>query len=189
MLKNKDFKIFIMDKTNPSYKIHEQYRELHRKCSGRITRPKETFDLQYKMLEEGAMVLIGLKYKNKTIALSYFEAANGRAVYSSSADDPEYSELPLYHVILYAAMEYFKKNGVRYISASQPSSPSRQFDYYPDEKQLNIALFKRGFPGDYKPNFRGIKYFSEELFEKDLMKFKKLLTNQLTLVNQNAEKK
>jgi len=40
-----------------------------------------------------------------------------------------------------------------------------------DKKQSNIALFKRGFGGYFKENFRGIKYFSEEDFKKDAKNF------------------
>ncbi len=171
ILNNKDFEVFYMDETNPSYEIHEEYRLLHHKASGRATRSKKTFDMQFEKLKQGNAALVGLRYKQKNIASLYFEHNFDKALYVSGADDPAYAKFPLYHVLMYSAMEYFKKRGVRELDTSQPSSPSLQFDYYPDEKQLNIALFKRGFGGDFKPLFRGVKYFSKELFEKDMKTF------------------
>jgi len=171
ILGDKNFEIFQIDKDNPDYSIHEEYRELHHKCAGRITRDKKTFDIQFEKLKQGNAVLFGLRYKNKNIAYSYFEHNSGKAIYSSSADDPDYDEFSYYHALVFSAMEYLKKINVRYLDLSQPSSPSAQFNYYPGEKELNIAFFKRGFGGDYKQNFRGIKYFSKDLFKKDMEKF------------------
>lgn len=171
ILKDRDYSAFFIDQDNPSYKIHKEYVLLHHKCSGKITRPQETFDMQYQMLKQGNAVLFGLKYKNKNIAYSYFSYNNNKVVYFSSADDPDYDKLPLYHILLYSAMEYFQNKGVDYIDASQPSSPSTQIDYYPDKKQLNIARFKRGFGGNFVENFRGIKYFSKKNFKKDMKVF------------------
>lgn len=168
---DKNFSTFIMNSNNFSYKLHEEYRLLHHKCAGRITRPKETFDLQFEKVKEGCSVLVGLKYKNKNIAFYYFDYYSNKALGFSSADDPEYNSLPLYHLLFLRVMEYLKKTGVHYIDAGQPSSPSTQIDYYPDKKQLNIAFFKRGFGGHFKDNFRGIKYFSKDLFKKDIKEF------------------
>lgn len=171
MQKDKDFKISVMDKNNANYDTHEKYRELHRLCAGKITRPKETFDFQFKRLKEGNSILVGLTYKDQYVAFSYFDFNANSAVYANGADNPEYDHLPLYHVILFSAMEYLKKNNIRYLNMLQPANPSQQFDYYPDKKQLNIALFKRGFGGEYKTTFRGIKYFSKKSIKKDLNEF------------------
>lgn len=168
---NIDFSVFYINKNNPSYEIHEEYRRLHHKCSGKITRPKKTFDLQYEQLKQGKAVLFGLKHKNKNIAYLYFIYNADKAISASAADDPDYDELPLYHILYYSGMKYLKKIGIRYIDTSQPSGPSAQINYYPDKKQLNIAHFKQGFGGSFKPYFRGIKYFSKSLFKKDIETF------------------
>ncbi|MDD5294873.1 MAG: GNAT family N-acetyltransferase, partial [Patescibacteria group bacterium] len=171
ILEDKNFSVFYIDGNNPSYEIHEEYRKLHHKCAGRVTRPKIAFDMQFEKLKQGNAVLFGLRYKNKNIAYVYFEFNSDKAVSFSAADDPDYDKLPLYHVLYYSAMEYLRKRGARYIDTGQPSCPSSQFDYYIDKKQANISLFKRGFGGDFKQYFRGIKYFSEEAFNNDAKKF------------------
>ncbi|MBI2454507.1 MAG: hypothetical protein HYV54_02985 [Parcubacteria group bacterium] len=70
-------------------------------------------------------------------------------------------------------MNDLRRRGVTVIESSQPASPSAQFDYYPDTKQINIAVFKRGFPGRLSNFFRGVKYFSKSVFRADLEEFGK----------------
>lgn len=171
ILKNKDFEVFYIDKQTADFQIHEQYRQLHHKAAGRVTRPKETFDLQFEKLKQGHAVLFGLKYQGKSIAFSYFEFHANKAAYTSAADDPDFDQLALYHVLIFEAMNYLKKIGVSHIDTEPPSAPSSQLDYYPDSKELNIALFKRGFGGSYVQNYRGIKYFSKKMFETDAKNF------------------
>lgn len=171
ILEDDHFSIFSMDKNSPSYDIHEEYRKLHHKCSGKITRPKETFDFQFEKLKQGNAALFGLKYQEKNIAFVYFEFNSDKAVSFSASDDPDYDKFSLYHILYYSGMEYLKKKGVHSIYTGQPACPSPQFNYYPDKKQINIALFKRGFGGYFKQNFRGIKYYSKEIFKSDIEKF------------------
>lgn len=174
ILKNKDFKVFFIDEKKYDKKIHEDYCSLHHKCSGRITRPEESFDLQFDNLKKNRAVLFGLEYKGRAICFNYFEYNFDKAIYFSGADDPEFSTFPLYHVLIFSAMDYLKSKGIRYVDLGQPSSPSIQFNYYPDKKQQNIVLFKRGFPGDFKQSFCGLRYFSEIAFLEDQKEF----TNQ-----------
>ncbi|MBU0660597.1 hypothetical protein KKG22_00275 [Patescibacteria group bacterium] len=169
---NPDISAFVIDHTNSSYDLHEEYRALHAKCSGGVTRSKETFDIQFDLLKKGKAFLVGLSYKGKNIAYAYFEHAFGKAIYYSGVDDPEYTNFPLYHMLLFRAMEYAQNNNIVYIDVGQPASPSAQWDYYPDKKQLNIATFKRGFHGKYISQYRGIKYFSRTCFEQDVEQFK-----------------
>lgn len=167
-----DFSIFIMTKDNKDYQIHEKYRELHHKCSGRITRSKETFDLLFKLLEQGNAILVGLNYKGKFIAFTYFSHNGSKAISYSAADDPDFDHLPLYHIINFNAINYFHRIGIEEIDMGQPFNISNQFFYFPDQKQKNISLFKSGFGGRFVSNFFGVKYFSKDVFEADLDNFK-----------------
>lgn len=166
ILDNKDFTTFVVDKNNYDYDIHEEYRLLHHKCAGRITRPKSSFDIQFEKLKEGHSILMGLKYKGKNIAFYYFDYCEKKALGFSSADDPEYDFLSLYHILFLRIMEYLKNQGVEYIDVGQPSSPSDQLDYFLDKKQKGIVLFKQGFPGEFRQTLRGEKYYDAEYFLK-----------------------
>lgn len=172
ILNDDNFEVFTVDCQSPqSYISHEQYRELHRKCAGKVTRPKETFNMQYEKLKNGAAVLAGLRYKGKSVGYSYFEFNGTKSIYASGVDDPDFDDHPLYHAMVLKGAEYLKARGVRFIDTGEPSSPSAQYDYYPDKKQSGIGFFKRGFGGDFMNQFRGIKYFSEGEFKKDSERF------------------
>jgi hypothetical protein len=171
ILDNPDFSVSFIDSANPDYDTHEQYRELHRKCAGRVTRPKTSFDSQFEKLKAGNAVLFTLKNKNQPVGAVYFEMSGHKAIYRSGADDPDFSKLPLYHPIFLEAMKYFHSKGVNVIDLGEPASPSTQMGYYPDEKQLNIAQFKRGFPGAFRSQFQGVKYFDQKLFQNEMKEF------------------
>ena len=172
VLKDADYERFTVDKAHPNYDLHEEYRELHRIDAGRVTRSKASFDSQYKKLTDGNAILCGVRYKGKAIAYAYYEMYDDKAVYASAAADPEMSDRPLYHILMWSAMEYFQANGVKWIDAGQPSNPSLQFGYLPDEKMKNIARFKRGFGGRFTNEARGIKYLNKELFVKESEAFR-----------------
>lgn len=173
ILDNQDFQTFVVDKDNADSSVFENYVALHHKCAGRETRVKKSFDIQFEALKNGNAVLIGLRHKGLPVAYYYFAYSADKAFAFSSADDPDYDHYPLYHVLFLRHMEYLKKMGITKIDAEQPSNPSSQLDYYPDAKQLNIAFFKQGFVGSFVNQMRGIKYFSQKMFEEDLEIFKK----------------
>ena len=176
VLKNDEFELLIYDKDTPDYSIHENYRTLHEKCAGGATRVKETFDKQFEMLENDSATLIGLKYNGEFIGFNYFFHHGTTAIYASGADDPAYeqSRLPIYHVILWRAFEYYKERGFDYIEFSQPCGYNKVngFNDYLDEKQINISHFKRGMGTKMIPAFRGIKYLDKQLLADDIEIFK-----------------
>jgi len=176
VLKDDTFEIFVMNNHNADYSIHEEYRLLHKKCAGVVTRAKETFDKQYEMLENGVATLIGLKYQDKFIGLQYFLHFQKTVVYASGADDPEYTQkgFNIYHPILWKAQEYFKSLSFEYLDYSQPFGYSKVqgFGDYLDDKQLNISYFKRGMGANAKTLYRAIKYYDKELFLNDLEIYK-----------------
>lgn len=170
---NPEFTILVMDKQHKDYEIHEEYRRLHHRAAGKVTRPKGTFDLQYRMLEEGNAILVGLRYRERFIAFTYFVFYQQGAISFSAADDPEFNNLPLYHVINAEALNYLKEKGIKYMDMGQPLTTSLQLFYYPDEKQKNIALFKTGFGGKFVQDLRGVKYLSRQAFRQDIDFFSK----------------
>ncbi len=172
VLKDSDYERFVVDKKHPNYDLHEEYRELHRIDAGRVTRSKDSFDSQYKKLEDGNAILCGVRHKGKVIAYAYYEMFGDKAIYASAAADPEMTHLPLYHILMWSAMEYFQHNGVKWIDVGQPANPSAQFGYIPDEKMKNIARFKRGFGGTFANESRGVKYLNKAIFLKEAEAFR-----------------
>jgi hypothetical protein len=175
----KTFEVVLMDYTNPDFEIHENYRKLHFKAAGRVTRPLETFNTQFKMLENDESMLIGIKYNGVFVSFSYFGHYNKSAYYTSEADDPEI-ELPLTYGPLtqWKAMEYYKSRGFEYMELDNQQFGPQVFDH-PHQKDLYISMFKRGFGGKTYPLFRGIRFYNKELMEKEIRENAEILINEL----------
>lgn len=176
VMKSSDFEFFILNKDNQNYKIHEIYRALHAKAAGKETRPKASFDKQYELLKRGFATIIALKWGGVFIGMSYFMHCNNLVVYFSGADDPEFTQrkIPIYHAVLWKAMEYFSQLGFKVMEYSEPCGYNKinGFMDYMDEKQINIGFFKRGMSTQMTTYYKGIKYFDKNLLLSDIDKFK-----------------
>ena len=170
---DKAFAIEIFDAKNVTFETHEQYRELHHKCAGKVTRSKATYELQFEMIKNSNAILVGLKKDQRFIAFTSFSYLGNKALSFSAADDPEFDQLPLYHWINAAAIENLASRGIEEIDMGQPLTTSTQFLYYPDDKQKNIALFKTGFAGRYLMQFQAVKYFDKKIFFEEAEEFTK----------------
>ncbi len=172
--KDNNVKIIKIDRTNADYDVHESYRELHHKCSGRMTRSKETFDEQFEMLKNDFASLFGLRYKDKHIGFCYLFHYKKIVTYASASDDPDYDQYPISHAIIWEAIKYYKERSFDFMRFTRPYGYSMVsgFNNYQDQKQINISLFKRGFGARMVPLFRGIKYFDRNMFIEDLEQFK-----------------
>ena len=172
-------KNLIYNHNNADYAIHENYRVLHEKCTGGVTRVKGTFDKQFEMLENNYATLIGLKYNGKFIGFNYFFHYKKTVIYASGADDPYYenSKFPIYHAILWNAILYFKEEKFEFIEFSQPCGYNKinSFNDYLDEKQINISHFKRGMGTRMITAFRGVKYLDRELLISDMFEFQGMI--------------
>ena len=186
IIKSNEYELVIVDKNNPDYNLHEMYRKMHERCSGRVTRKKETFDTQYKLLLKGNATLIGLNHNGKFIGFNYFFHFKKTLVYASGADDPDYEskKISIYHAILWKSTIHFKEKDFDFIQYSQPSGFNviNGFDDYLDQKQINISHFKRGMGTQMVTLFRGIKYFDNDLFIKDIEFFKNTAINNIEFV-------
>lgn len=174
--KRKNIEIIKVTHNSPNQELHEQYVYYHHLCSRRKTRSDESFDIQYQMLLEGMASLFVLIYENNPIGFCYFFHCNKQMSYHSGSDNPEYeqSKIPIYHLILWEALQDFSKQGYKTITFGQPSNFTtfQGFNDYCDIKQTNIAFFKRGMGGIPTPLIRGIKYFSHSSLLDDINQFK-----------------
>ena len=180
LMNDENISVLIADAGNPAPELHHAYERIRRGLSGRLDRTKETYAAQYQQLLDGNAALFALKQGNEIIACSYFFYAQDKARYGSSAHDIAYENIPAAHLLMHEARRYFSARGIAVINSELPSNPGAQFDYYPDEKWHAIARFKRGFPGHFSQEFRGIKYFSPKIFEQDLEEFSKKYKKAIT---------
>lgn len=164
----KTFEVLVMDYRDPVFDIHENYRTLHYKAAGRVTRPIETFNLQFEMLRNDQAVLLGIKHQNQFVTFSYFIHLNKTAYYASEADDPDI-EIPVTcgPLMQWKAIEYYKALNFDYMELGNQQFGPQVFDH-PSEKDLMISLFKRGFGGKTYPLFRGVRYYNKDLLKQEL---------------------
>jgi hypothetical protein len=166
----KKFEIEIVDSKNLNREAHEEYRRLHHKTSGKVTRIHETWEFQYKMVENDYAILVGLKDNGKYIAFSYFYHHNGGIYYGSSSDDPDYKTvIPIEHTIIWSAIKYYKERDFSELNIGIQFFGNQLFSF-PNEKDLSISFFKRGFGGINMTFNRGIKYYDEELMKNEFNK-------------------
>jgi hypothetical protein len=166
---DKEFEVVLMDYRDPAFDVHDNYRILHHKAAGRVTRPIETFNLQFEMLKNDEAMLLGIKYQNQFVTFAYFIHLNRTAYYASEADDPDI-EIPVTcgPLMQWKAMQYYRARGFDYMELDNQQFGPQVFDH-PSKKDIKISFFKRGFGGKTFPLFRGMKYYNKELLKQELM--------------------
>jgi hypothetical protein len=153
----KHFQVFVYDSKNITEEIFENYRLLHHKAAGRVTRPMSTFKLNYEWIKAGKGLLVGVKYKDRFVGLTLVWVYKNLAYYASAADDPDAQvPAPIGHLIQWTIIEYLKANRVEFYDIGWQQFGKLPYDD-PSEKKINISRFKRGFGGYTVPAFRGLK--------------------------------
>ncbi|OGC22601.1 hypothetical protein A3J90_06980 [candidate division WOR-1 bacterium RIFOXYC2_FULL_37_10] len=174
----KAYVVDIFDKNNITKDIFNFYRLLHHKASGRITRPLVTFDMMYKWILDGNGVLCGLKYNNIYIGFSLIITYKNAAYYGSASDDPDAKvDVPISHIIQWETVKWLKNNGFVCYEIGLQQYSSQLYDN-PNQKDIDISLFKRGFGGKTITVHRGIKYYDKQFMHE------KILSNLNSLVLQ-----
>ncbi len=154
----------VYDATNITPAIFEQYRRLHHRAAGRITRSPVTFEMMQDWIQSGMAVLALTRRDGDIVGCALISIYKDGAYYSSGCEDPDCGNLPVGHALQWAAMRWMKTHGIaHYEIGIQPNGvqPHSLFS----EKELNISLFKRGFGGATVTVWVGEKFYSHEYYE------------------------
>jgi hypothetical protein len=166
---SKAYQIEIFDQNTITKEIFDQYRSLHHKAAGRLTRPLLTFEMMYQWIKTGKSVLCGIKLENRFIGFTLIVTYKHGAYYASAADDPDVQvNIPISHLIQWSLIEWLKKHGFKHYELGLQQFGPQLFSV-PSQKNLDISLFKRGFGGGTVSAYRGIKYTDKEFMKKDLL--------------------
>ena len=159
------FQVDVYDQGTITKEVFEQYRFLHHKAAGRVTRPLETFEMQYEWIREGCGLLAAVSKDGMFTGFSYLLLYKDGAYYMSASEDPDHGiKVPVYHATQWAAIKWLKANGfVKYELGVQQFGP--QLYDIPTDKDINISLFKRGFGGKTVPLFRVEKYYDVDYMD------------------------
>lgn len=152
------------------------YRDIHFKSAGRQTRPERTWEIIYEWIKKDLSVLsLYFNRENECIAAALSIVYKDGAYYGSSGILPECNaEKGVMHLLLWETMMFLRNRGIRWYETGWQYTPTLSQEV-PSEKEVNIALFKRGFGGVSLPYYRGEKFYSfefmSETFKNRLGKF------------------
>ena len=126
---------------------------MHRMVSQKITRSKETWLLNGKMIKNNNGFIIKVIYKKKTISFSLFFFNNEEAIYFSSCTDRYYFKdfINITHKSIYHSINYLKNNGCKKLTLGECKTIYSSEDI--TQKEKNIQKFKSSFGGDIYINF------------------------------------
>jgi hypothetical protein len=157
----------VTDKASVTPARFDEYRVLHEKAAGRVTRPARTFELMEEWISQGTGLLVTARKDGQPVSCAYLNLYRDGAYYSSAATDPLVLE-PAGHLVQWSAMEWLQAHGfLRYELGRQQFGPLPHD--VPSTKELNIARFKRGFGGTLVPVPVREKWFDPEAFRVEAL--------------------
>ena len=167
-IKNK-FEIIVYNKENITHKIFDEYRLMHKKAAGQVTRPLITFEKMYQWIKNDLAILVVSKDidKDKYIGFEHYSIYKNNVYGFSAANAPKYSSLPIRHLIEWEAMLWLKERGCKYYDIGPEYYGAHLYES-PSEKEINISQFKQGFGGFAVPFFIAEKYYSSEYFKQTM---------------------
>ena len=122
----------------------EDFRELHRIVSGRVTRSKATWDIQFQMIKSGSGFAVFTRNANGSLIGGIFIAhTKDEGLYVTGVFDRDLNDPSLGHISQSCGIQELKRRGVRWYKLGERPFPSTQSII--DEKELAIAHFKDGY--------------------------------------------
>ncbi len=144
----------VMDSTCSNIDVWNEFKLLHQKVAGRITRSDETWNLQYQMILRNEAILVHLhdaNMQNRMVGAGFFQFTRDSSLYAVAAYDRELFDKPIGHVVQQCAIETMKKLGIHWYQIGERLYPSD--NPKPNDKELSISLFKQGFASHMSPRF------------------------------------
>jgi len=132
--------------------VWQEFRDLHFKAAGRVTRSDETWALQLQDIECQRALLIWLRDSSGTmVGGGFFNFTSDEGVYAVAAYDRTLFDKPLGHVVQYRAIEELKRRGVRWYKIG--ARPFRSELPPPTDKEVAIGVFKQGSASHFFPHY------------------------------------
>ncbi len=141
--------------------LWQEFRELHCAVAGRVTRSAESWQRQLEAIRDHAAFLIFLRdAAGRMVGGGFFHISRDEGLYAVAAYDRELFDLPLGHVVQYAAIQELQRRklhwyyiGTRFYPQDLPP---------PTSKELHIAEFKEGFATHVFPEFKLLRMASRD---------------------------
>ncbi len=144
----KTWKVMVMDKY--CLNTWENFRKLHKRVAGRITRPKKTWDIQHEAIRSGNAFLVYVTdFDKKIVGGGYFDMSEHQCNYSVGTYDRSLSDQPLGHMIQYQAILTAKEKGKKLYYIGDRFY--REDLPHITEKRVQISYFQQGFSNKILP--------------------------------------
>ena len=145
----KKWTVSVMDKYCEN--TWSDFRALHKNVAGRVTRPKESWDIQHNAIKNGDAFLVYVSNtEGKMVGGGYFDMSANEGNYSVASYDKNLIDEPLGHMVQYQAILTLKEKGrsLYYIGSRF------YFENLPSisKKLVDITSFKAGFSTFMVPN-------------------------------------
>ena len=121
----------------------DEYRLLHQKVAGRITRSMKSWEIQRDAINRGSAFLVTLRQQNRLIGGGYFSVTRDEGLYGVGAYDRSLFDRPVSHLVQWLAIRHMRELGIRWYFIGRRSYPADVPS--PTEKELSISYFKEGF--------------------------------------------
>jgi hypothetical protein len=140
-----DLKVY--DSNNINLSTYKEFKSLHFKESGRLTRSEKTWEIHYDMIKKDSAVLICAVLNEELIGAALFIHSAYSAYYGVSASNVVFKQtVPITHLIIDKAIHYYKGLGLLMLILGLFEPDSK------DEKLKGISGFKSAFS-----NEKGVK--------------------------------
>ena len=124
--------------------LWDEFRNLHFKVAGRVTRSSLSWDLQHQAIVDGHALLVHLRADDgRLVGGGFFSLTRDEGAYSVAAYDRSLFDKPLGHVVQFRAIEEMKRRGLRWYKLGRRPYPTDV--PAPSEKEVSIGVFKQGF--------------------------------------------
>jgi hypothetical protein len=151
----------VLDEHTITQERFDNYRLLHCKAAGRVTRPLATFQMMLEWIRSGQAILCAATLDDKDVGFALVSVYKDGAYYSSSCEDPEFNHLPIGHLLQWRVMQWLKEHGIRRYEIGLQSFGDQVHSTI-SEKEVKIGFFKRGFGGQTVAFWRGEKFYNQE---------------------------
>lgn len=126
------------------------FRALHKKVAGRITRPIETWNIQHEAIKSGNAFLVYVSNTDgNMVGGGYFDMSEHECNYSVGSYDKDFSDEPLGHMVQYQAILTAKEKGRKMLYVGDRLY--RENLPQVTQKRSQISYFQQGFSNKIYP--------------------------------------
>lgn len=133
------FKYYIL--SNEDKNTWKNFRNLHKKVAGKITRPISTWNNQFDAIKNNNGFLVYALDYNTMIGGGFFQFSKDEAIYGTGAYIEDYKKFSIGHIIQYEAIKYMVEKNIKWYKLGNLYTSHDLIDL----KSKNISYFLSGF--------------------------------------------